>query len=82
MSTEAHGENDASFKKPDGSAYREHMHALGERNDSARKAGQAARAQRETDEVRARVATERDQRAKLRKRDEKSKGVLRAVRGS
>lgn len=82
MSTNAPRGDETPFKKPDGSAYREHMEALGERNDSTRKAGQAARAQRETDEVRARLAAERDQRAKLRKRDERSKGVLRPGAGS
>jgi hypothetical protein len=61
-------------KKPDGSAWKAHMEGLTARNDAARKAGRAERAESERSKTIDLVDAERRQTAELRRRSDKRGG--------
>ena len=60
--------------KPDGSAWKAHMEGVTARNDAARKAGRAERAERERTQTIHLLDTERRQTAELRRRSDKRGG--------
>ena len=66
--------SDETHRKPDGSAWKAHMEGLTARNDAARKAGRAERAERERAQTIHLVDAERRQTAELRKRSDKRGG--------
>jgi hypothetical protein len=59
-----------SRRKPDGSAWKEHMEGVTARNDAARKAGRAERAERERTQTINLLDAERRQTAELRRRSD------------
>ena len=61
-------------RKPDGSAWKAHMEGVTARNDAARKAGRAERAEREREQSIHHADAERRQTAELRKRSDKRGG--------
>jgi hypothetical protein len=62
------------YRKPDGSAWKAHMDDVTARNDAARKAGMAQRAERERARTVDLVEAERRQTAELRRRSDKRGG--------
>ncbi len=62
--------SDQPHRKPDGSAWKAHMEELTARNDAARKAGRAERAEVELNKTISRRADERHQTAELRRRSD------------
>ncbi len=66
--------SDESHRKPDGSAWKAHMEGVTARNDAARKAGRAERAERERAQTISLVDAERRQTADLRRRSDKRGG--------
>jgi len=66
--------SDETHRKPDGSAWKAHMDGLTARNDAARKAGRAERAERERSQTIDLIDAERRQTAELRRRSDKRGG--------
>ncbi len=67
----------AARSKPDGSAWKAHMDALGARNDATRKAGREERQERERSRAIQQHASERQQSAELGRRSEQRGGLAR-----
>jgi hypothetical protein len=66
--------SDKTDRKPDGSAWKAHMEGVTARNDAARKAGRAERAERERAQTISLADAERRQTADLHERSNKRGG--------
>lgn len=66
--------DDKPRSKPDGSAWKAHMDGVTARNDAARKAGRAERAERERSQTIDLAAAEQRQTAELRRRSDERGG--------